>query len=159
MSRSSSSVPVISLFPFLNVLICFLGVLIMIVLAVTAISLGAGRTVRINIADNDQNLALKPVYMEWDGAQVTLHPGALQVPVEEALAAGGRNGSLFGQTLDRLEESRDKQYVIVAVRPDGFHNFAQFRQTILDRGVRIGYEPIDGSWELSVGRKSREESP
>jgi len=148
------STPTFSLFPFLNVLVSLLGVLIMIVLAISAISLGAGRTVRINVTQTGADYRFQPVYIEWDGQSVVLHPGEIEVPGPSALENNGNNESLFGRFLDRLEANRETEYLIVAVKPAGFHNFGQLRETILVRGIRIGYEPIDTSWDLSTGKVS-----
>ena len=79
MKRINKSTPDISLFPMFNILICTLGVLIFILGAVTAVSLGIGKTISV-IPDIDHSKHnLIPNYIEWDGSKITLHPSMTMV--------------------------------------------------------------------------------
>ena len=145
-----------SLFPFLNILVCVLGALILILLASASLSLGPGKNVRIRIKRADAHTDLRPTYLEWDGSSVTLHPERTRVVADKALENDGENDSAFGKLLDRIEAEQGSRYIIVAVRPSGFHDFAVLREAIIRRKIRIGYEPIDQRWDLSVGADSAE---
>jgi hypothetical protein len=45
---------------------------------------------------------------------------------------------------------KDSEYIIVAVRPDGIELFAALRDQIENRGIQIGYEPIDSEWKVKA---------
>ena len=122
----------------------------MIVLATSTISLGAGKSVRIKITGGVNNLQMKPVYIEWNGTILTIFPEELTLEASEIFPCG--NSAAFSTFLDKMEDNREKEYIIAAIKPSGFYNFFMLRRCIVSRGIQIGYEPIDEDWELSVGR-------
>jgi hypothetical protein len=71
-----------TLFPILSVLVCLLGTLILMMGAVTSVSLGPGRTVLINVTGASSPRRKQPTYLEWDGTALTVHPSRTRVPID-----------------------------------------------------------------------------
>lgn len=137
------------LFPFLAVLACMIGTLILIIIVVTSGVLGEKRSITLVARDDGgRNLTLQPRYVEVRGDGVMLHPGLEFVPAGEI----GRRASALGRLLREVQARRDAEYVIVAVRPDGFELFEQVRDQVEGRGIQIGYEPVDADWKLRIRR-------
>lgn len=135
------------LFPFLAVLACMIGTLILIIIAVTSGVLGEKRSITLVARDAyGRNLTLKPHYVEVRGDGVIIHPGMEFVPAEDI---GGRDTALR-RLLRQVRERRSTEYVIVAVRPDGFELFPEVRDQVEGRGIQIGYEPLDAGWTLRI---------
>jgi hypothetical protein len=135
------------LFPFLAVLACMIGTLILIIIVVTTGVLGGRRSITLVARDSDgRNLTLKPHYVEVRVDGVVLHPGLEFVPAD----AVHRADTALRRLLQRVEARKDAEYVIVAVRPDGFELFDEVRDQVEGRGIQIGYEPVDGDWKLRM---------
>ena len=45
---------------------------------------------------------------------------------------------------------RDNEYIIVAIRPDGYKSFQKARDIAEKNQVEVGYEPIDKLWNLKI---------
>lgn len=135
------------LFPFLAVLACVIGTLVLLVILVTSGVLGSRRSITL-VAHSDagQNARLVPHYVEVTGDGVILHPGREFVPMSRV---GGRNTPL-AHLLAKVARKRDREYVIVALRPSGYPHFSRVRQQVENRGIQIGYEPIDEEWKLKI---------
>lgn len=128
------------LFPFLSILACVLGCLLLVVMVTVALSVGPGAAQIIEIEGTSDKT---PVVIEWDGTSVVLHPEKLRVSAAAALAKDGRNDSPFGKLLDRLVAKKKESYVFVLVRPSGFDNFDAIRAAVVRRELDIGYEPVE----------------
>jgi hypothetical protein len=135
------------LFPFLAVLACMIGTLILIIIVVTTGVLGSRRSITLVARDDDgRSVTLKPHYVEVRGDGVLIHPGMEFVPAEQV--DGG--DTALRRLLRQVEERRATEYVIVAVRPDGFALFDEVRDEVEGRGIQIGYEPVDADWKLRI---------
>ena len=145
--RERGMQPKFDLFPFLGILACILGSLVMIVMSMTALSIGPGAAEVWMIEGTTDQV---PVLIEWDGISVTIHPGKVRVPWGAAVENEGRNASPFGKLLSDIAAEKDKRYLFIAVRPSGFGNFADLRELIHKRGIIMGYEPIDQARPLGV---------
>lgn len=145
--RRKTTGPGFDLFPFLSILACILGCLLLIVMAMVALSVGPLATEKWGFEGTSQKT---PVVVEWDGAAVTIHPGKVRVPAGSALANKGRNDSAFGRLLEEVALDKERRYIYVAVRPSGFGNFKQLAKLIRDRGLDIGYEPLDQRRPIEV---------
>lgn len=135
------------LFPFLAVLACMIGTLIVVIIAVTTGVLGEKRSITL-VARDDQgrNVTLRPHYVEVRGDGVILHPGMEFVPAGRVRA----RDTALRLLLRAVEARRETDYVIVAVRPDGFELFDTVRDQVEGRGIQIGYEPVDADWKLRI---------
>lgn len=137
------------LFPFLSVLACMIGTLVLVIIAVATGVLGSRRSIVLVARDSHgRNLTLQPRYVEVRGDGVVLHPGQQFVPAEDVL----RSGTPLRRLLEEVRQNRTREYVIVAVRPDGFALFDDVRTQVENRGIEIGYEPVDAGWVLRVPR-------
>jgi hypothetical protein len=135
------------LFPFLAVLACVIGTLVLLVILVTSGVLGSKRSITI-VAQTSagSNVRLKPHYVEVNAAGVVLYPGQQFVPASSL----ERHDTPLAELLAGVARRRDREYVIVALRPDGFANFSRVRAQVENRGIQIGYEPIDEGWKLRI---------
>jgi len=128
------------LFPFLSVLSCALGSLMMI-----AVALIGGRIV--NVPERwmvSGEMECQPRLVVWDGTRVLVdNPGGYAiVPWSAAQVHSGRNDTAFGQLLDEVSGKKNELYILIAVRPSGFANFSEFIEPITSRGIRIGHWPV-----------------
>jgi hypothetical protein len=137
----------IELFPFLSVLACTIGTLILLIIVASTQILSSQPEVTIVARNEDgQNEAKTPFYIECRENGIVIHPGEVFVP-QPAIA---QPNSALGQLLNRVSARRDREYLIVAVRPDGLEVFREVRDLIEQRDIDIGYEPIDKGWQLKL---------
>jgi hypothetical protein len=135
------------LFPFLAVLACMIGTLILIIIVVTSGVLGSKRSITLIARDDGgRNTTLQPHYVEVRGDGVLLHPGMEFVAADDV----DRGDTALRLLLRQVQAHRDTEYVIVAVRPDGFALFDDVRDEVEGRGIQIGYEPVDADWKLRI---------
>ncbi|MBB4634776.1 hypothetical protein [Longimicrobium terrae] len=148
-SRGRGAALTAELFPFLSVLACVIGTLVLLVILVASGPLGSRRSITL-VALNSvgQNVTLRPHYVEVTGEGVVLHPGGERVP---ASRLGSRDTPLADLLRDVSERKAD-EYIIVALRPSGYPHFGEVRRQVEGRGIKIGYEPIDEGWKLRIRR-------
>lgn len=144
--RSTSSTQDIELFPFLSVLFCTIGTLILIVILLVVQASASNKKVNI-IARNDGsiNATKTPRYIECRSEGVVIYPSKKYIPVENL----NDPYSPFDDYLYEIEEAVG-EYLIVAIRPDGVEVFQTVREIAESRGIDIGYEPFDADWELNI---------
>lgn len=147
--RSTSLSPEIELFPFLSVLFCTIGTLILIIILLVAQATGSTKKVNI-IANNSNSIhqSKTPRYIECQSDGVIIHPSKKFIPINDI----NQTNSAFGMFLSEVKAQKI-EYLIVAVRPDGVEIFQEIRELIESEGIDIGYEPIDQDWELQIKQK------
>lgn len=163
-NRDRSNETAVSLMPMFNILICTLGVLIFILGAVVAISLGVGKSVVIIPESIDSTEVSKtPIFIEWNGSELIPHPGADTIRFAREL----KEITTWTETYDYMDSclamtptahwlrgvchDSSSQYLVILIRPSGFHNFKEIRGYIEKRlGIDLGYEPIDQNWVINV---------
>lgn len=155
----------IELFPFLSILACTIGTLILLIIVLTTQSLNQSQSntnpeklndnskdkqIKIIARDegeNGNNQAKTPRYIECTLDGVIIYPNKIFVPKE--------NISDFNSPLQELitliNFNKEKEYLIIAVRPDGIDVFKQVRNLVEGAKIDMGYEPIDEDWELVTG--------
>jgi hypothetical protein len=139
----------VELFPFLAVLACVIGTLVLLVILVTSGLLGSTRSVSlVGTSGPGHNSALRPRYVEITGSGVILHPGKEVVPTGQI----GRGNTALARLLREVAANRAEEYIIVALRPSGYPYFDDVRDQVEGKGIKIGYEPIDEDWELRIRR-------
>ncbi len=146
--RSASRANIeIELFPFLSILACTIGTLILLIIVLTTQMVGSQREIRIIAkTETGSNLTKKPRYLECNGDGVVIYPREVFVDKKNLY----KTGSPFLKLLDELKNKRDTEYLIVAVRPDGIDVFQEIRELIEKQGIDIGYEPIDQKVKLKI---------
>ena len=140
----------IELFPFLSVLACTIGTLILLIIVLTTNLFTSQREVTI-VATNEAGEAGKnqskiPRYIECRQDGIIIHPSQQFVPIKSLT---DRN-SAFTTLINDIKQRRDREYLIAAIRPDGFEVFQQARKAIEQQGIDLGYEPVDKEWKLKL---------
>jgi biopolymer transport protein ExbD len=137
----------LELFPFLSVLVCTIGTLILLIIVVTAQILGNQRQVTIVAkSENGQNKSKNPRYIECQKDGIIIHPSQKFVSRQEI----GISNSVLEKLLVEMSERREREYLIIAVRPDGIDVFKEVRRLVEQKNIDIGFEPIDEGWRLKL---------
>ena len=132
-----------SLFPFLSILVCLMGILAFIMVALVLIS-----TFNPDVAIELEGQSEKqPVFVECHGSKMLLHPTKQVVPLLEIDKAN----SLFVDLVDRISKKSRTSYVIVFIYPDGISCFNRARAIVEARKVDLGFEPVLAGWKLKPG--------
>ncbi len=145
--RIKSSRVETELFPFLSVLACTIGTLILLIIVVSTENLSSDRSVAI-IAKTEDGVNLKklPRYIECKSDGVLIHPNEIFV----SLAEIEDSNSALTDFIEEVKEKQDSEYVIVAIRPSGIEVFQKVRNLIESEGIDIGYEPIEENLQLKI---------
>lgn len=151
----------IELFPFLSILACTIGTLILLIIVLTTQTLNKQQEVTIvakvegeNGAKKGENAVNKtktPRYIECHDDGVLIYPSETFVPRANLQDA---NSPLL-QLISKMKANKDKEYLIVALRPDGIDMFNQIRDLVKNQGIDIGYEPVDFGWKLITKPESK----
>lgn len=153
MPRRGSPRPAIELelFPFLSVLVCTIGTLILLIIVVTSQILSNQRQVTIVArSESGQNQTKTPRYIECQGNGIIIYPSQDLVLKEDIDSPS----SALRRLLDEVSRRRNEEYLIVAIRPDGIDVFDKVRNLIEKENIDIGFEPIDEGWRLKVKNPS-----
>ena len=145
----------VSLFPMFNILACTLGVMVFILATVATVSLGADKAVEFVTAESSGGpLRGEPVWLEWDGADLILHPEGARVRITQDLRAiptfEATYAYLFGQVAGTELGARlaatsldGSRYIVLLVRPSGFSTLPEVRGYLELLGIEVASEPID----------------
>jgi len=152
----------ISLFPMFNILVAVLGTLLFIQITVTVLSLGISKSIAFVHSSGANRVGREPVYVEWTGESLILHPQKLAVRLSQDLGQFSRLEELyaylddevadtaFGALFDEVRRPGASRYVIVLARPSGFDHFRLLRAYLEAREIPIGYEPLEESVAVQV---------
>ncbi|HIK37800.1 MAG: hypothetical protein NZ901_12645 [Geminocystis sp.] len=137
----------LELFPFLSVLACTIGSLILLIIVISSQTLSSGPQVTIIAkAEVGNNQRKNPRYIECRENGVVVYPSGKFVPVSSL----NTPDSALLRLINEVKLNREKEYIIVAVRPKGIGVFQKVRDIIEREKVDIGYEPIDEDWKLNI---------
>ena len=142
--RQREGVPV-DLFPFLSVMACMMGCLMLIALSFTG-----GKASNVpEVLLVDSGAQHTPHLLVWDGSVLLVDREAGQVPVPWALASqnGGDNATAFGEVFKLVKANRDRHFFFIAVRPSGFGNFRTTVQKLM-KDAKLGY----GHWPIAQNK-------
>ncbi|AUC60961.1 hypothetical protein AA637_07230 [Cyanobacterium sp. HL-69] len=138
--RSRANKIEMELFPFLSVLACTIGTLILLIIVISTESIESSSEVTIiGQTEEGQNSAKTPRYIECREDGIILHPSEEFVPRNRL----SRSNSPLLTLIEEVENNRNNEYVIVILRPTGLETFYEVRDLIEARNIDIGYEPID----------------
>ena len=152
--RHKSAEITMDLFPFLSILACTIGALILLIIVMTTQTMGNQQKVKI-IAKQEgdqkqgQDQSKSPRYLECSEKGVILYPEKITIP-----SAQLKQNPALKTLLDQLSKNRDKEYLIVAVRPGGIDTFQTLRTLVESRGIDIGYEPFEDGLQLNFETES-----
>lgn len=143
-SRSSIEM---ELFPFLSVLACTIGTLILLIIVITTQTLSSEKQVKI-VARNEtgKNQAKTPRYLECREDGIVIYPEEKFVPTINI----SNSNSALSQLISDVQKNSNQEYLIVAIRPKGIKVFRQVRTIIEKAKIDIGYEPINEGWTLKI---------
>lgn len=125
-----------SLFPFLSVLLCAMGVLIVVVSGQSFLTLSAGVDIVLHAPAHEE--ALEPVYVECAEHAAVLHPDEVEVPLDGLADPLGP----LARLLDRIRQESARRYVVLLVRPDGYTAFQRCLEQVQRRGIQVGKEAL-----------------
>lgn len=162
-SRTRKSDSAISLFPFLSILICSLGVIVFIVVGICLISFanpyisfGLGQSGNKNGKHSET-----PVYVECHNDTLIILPenNLVSQKLVVPLNSIDNKNSEFTQLLNRIKRSKHRNsqnkiqyenYFVFAIYPEGVKSFRKARSLGIKDNIKIGYEPMDKNWRLST---------
>ncbi len=139
------------LLPFIAILMCTLGCLLLVTLSMAAISVGPSKTEGwIPIYDKTAKHPKKPILVEWDGSQLVVHTiddRIITGPFDASATSDSGGTPSFSPELqsfmDWIVANKDHYYVLLAVRPSGFGHIHTVHDAFTNRGLDIGMEPVD----------------
>lgn len=147
--------------PYIALLMCLLGSLLLITMSMASINIGAGAGEGWISPLGSSDTKKTPLLVEWDGEKVSIQDpkGLKQISLgRETRTWWNSNGDFKSrEMLDFLEEmarQREGSYVLFAVRPSGFGNFQVMAHEFRTKKVDIGYEPIEQGKAVRLLRSS-----
>ncbi len=140
----------IELFPFLSVLACTIGSLILLIIVITTQTLDSTPQVKIIAkTEGGKNITKQPRYLESTKDGVIIYPSKTLVKKSDLKKD---NSELF-KFISEIKNRRNKEYIIVAIRPQSIESFLIVRNLIEEAKIDIGYEPIEDGWTLKITDK------
>lgn len=138
----------IELFPFLSILACTIGTLILLIIVITTqtFSEDSQEVTIVARSEEGDNRLKSPHYIVCQADGVVVHPNQEFIPEQQI----GQGDSALAELLAQIRRRRESEYLIVAVRPNGIEVFKKVRDLVEGQGIDIGYEPIDQDWELKI---------
>lgn len=145
----------IELFPFLSVLVCTIGTLILFIVVLTSQNLDPQEAVVVakgivqtqkDAKGKGANKTKVPLYIECRQDGFILHPNKEFAPRADIYD----KKSPLSKMIASLKANKDKQYLIVILRPDGIEMFNKLRGIVQEQGIDIGYEPLEFGLELKL---------
>jgi biopolymer transport protein ExbD len=139
--------PEVELFPFLSILACTIGTLILLIIVLTTQTLNQQEVVIVaKEEEGGVNANKSPRYIETRSDGVILYPSEEFVPQEQLQEPN----SPLQQLIAEVKANRDREYLIVALRPNAIDVFLQVRNILEEAQIDIGYEPLDAGWTLKT---------
>ena len=139
----------VELFPFLSVLACTIGTLILLIIVLTTQALEPQEAVVVAKVDENSrgaNQNKTPLYIEARKDGFILHPSKEFAPRADLYD----EQSPLRTTIANLKANKDEQYLILILRPDGLEMFDRIRELVEQDGIDIGYEPLEYGLELKI---------
>jgi hypothetical protein len=155
--------------PFIAILMCTLGTLLLVTLCMAAVNLGPGAGESWMPTVDPAKMGKRPILFEWNGAvliaQTRPAPSRYDIPIaayeetpngsaeeaeQKALMDAGFEQLRSGLIAD-LSQHADREYALFAVRPSGFKTFNRIKQEFVKEHIAVGYEPIEQSRAVRLG--------
>ena len=139
----------IELFPFLSVLACTIGTLILLIIVLTTQALEPQEAIVVAKTEEDSKGANKnkiPIYIECREDGFVLHPSKEFAPRADLYD----EKSPLRKLVATLKSQKEEKYLIVILRPDGLEMFNKIRELVTKEEIDIGYEPLEFGLELKI---------
>ena len=143
------------LLPFIAILMCTLGTLLLVTLCMAAINMGPGAGEAWIPSGDATKLSKTPVLIEWDGEEATVHRDGKREHIRVAFSRTVKivDGQLkFNEPEDErpkleallleMQSRKSTHYALFAVRPNGFNTFLSLRSEFDEKDIPVGYEPV-----------------
>lgn len=136
------------LFPYIGLLMCFLGALLLTTLGMASLSLGPNVAELWHLTTPCCNTRVKAaVLVEWDGKEATVHAagGTRRFRGIDPQAPGNDSVRISAGMRDLIAEfgtAGTQTYPLFAVRPSGFETFRAVAMAFRMAKVDIGFEPV-----------------
>jgi hypothetical protein len=91
------------------------------------------------------NKSKEPSYIDVHPDKIIIYPGQAVVPVSEL----EQPGNAFEQLLNDIYEKRDKEYIVLALRPRTSRISKRLEDAITDRGIDVGQDFFEKGHELN----------
>ena len=158
MESPGTSTDHFDLLPFISILMCVLGCLLLVTISMSAISLGAGATEAWSthgIGAAGKTLSPKdPILVEWDGKIAIFQLGNREVRGEWA-AEKPDGAPAFQAALKSAIARKASSYLLVAVRPSGFATLLPLLDVLRTTGLDVGYEPVEQGRAVALRRADK----
>ena len=142
--RKARSSP--SLFPFLSVLLCAMGVLIVVISGQNLIAVGGGLDQVLEIGAGAFE-GKEPIYIECREDMILIYPDFTEVPLQEI--KDQNPNSEWAQLLSRLETRKEDEYLVFLIRPEGVEAYSECKFQANDlRGIDVGKDALLTGGEL-----------
>ena len=87
----------------------------------------------------------EPNYIDVHRDRIIIYPGYEVLPVRDL----ERRGNALERALERIQEQRDDQYIVLLVRPHGGAVYRRLAKAIRDRGIDMGLELFEADREVN----------
>jgi hypothetical protein len=135
-----------SLFPFLSVLLCAMGVLIVVISGQNLLAVGGGIDQALEIGSGTFE-GKEAIYIECREEGIIIYPEETAVPLQEIKDEDP--GSAWMQLLTTLESRKEEQYLVFLIRPEGTEAFDYCEyQANLVRGIDAGKDALLSGGDL-----------
>ena len=153
------------LLPFIAILMCLLGTLLLITMGMTAINLGPGAKEGWTILNDTINKSKTPILIEWDGETAVIHRNTRQIlakwssSTQKVFTKNGKSvqfsdslslDSALWNVIVELKRDHNFKFALFAVRPSGFKNFNLFAEEFRNRNITIAKEPIEQDKKVRI---------
>ena len=139
----------VELFPFLSVLACTIGTLILLIIVLTTQALEPQEAIVVAKTEEDSKGANKnkiPLYIECRKDGFVLHPSKEFAPRADLYD----EKSPLRKLVAELKTQKEEKYLIVILRPDGLEMFNKIRELVTKEEIDIGYEPLEFGLDLKI---------
>lgn len=136
----------VELFPFLSILACTIGTLILLIIVLTTQALDPQEVTIVAKEGQGVNQSKTPRYIECRDDGIVLHPSQTFVPRADIKDSD----SPLRQLIKEVKANKENEYLVVVLRPNGIDMFNQVRNLVESEGIDIGYEPIEYGLELEI---------
>jgi hypothetical protein len=165
--NSSKSSDHFDLLPFIAILMCLLGTLLLITMGMTAINLGPGAQEGWTVQSDTINKSKTPILIEWDGDSAVIHKNTRKVvakwssSTQEVFVKNGKSvqfsdslnlDSALWNVIVELKRDHNFKFALFAVRPSGFKTFTLFAEEFRNRNITIAKEPIEQDKNVQMKR-------
>lgn len=138
-------VPYLSIMVIVLKLICLILIVMIMPIALNPDALKILSFRDLFQAERDPSHAKMPVYFDCSREGVHVVPGDLRLTAQELLV----EGNALDREIARIEQERDKHYVILVVRPKSLAVYRYLRKTLAQRDIEVGYDVLDEKTQIN----------